>query len=345
MNGAATEQAADRRAFVEDAREPGTYGDGRGGHGLYLRVRKTANGRLARYFAQRVRIAGTVTNLGIGSYPVITLKEARQAALANRRAIARGQDPKSEGIPAFRTASEKVILLHNAHWRSAATEKQWQQHMEVYVFPFFGDKKVNRVTGADVLRCLLPIWSTKRATAALVRQRIRTVLEWCVAYGFCEFNACDAVSGALPKAGRSVTHHKAVPHPEVRTALVNSRRDGPSTASLCFEFMVLTASRPTEACRARWSEVDLENRIWTVPAVRMKRNREHRVPLSSKALAVPARSPRTDRRGRAHLSFPHSSRANANIAVATVPPVRDRGDTTWIPKLFLRLVWRYGPVA
>ena len=147
---------------------------------------------------------------------------------------------------------------------------------------------VNRIGTADVMAVLLPIWAEKRETARRVRQRISAVMRWAVAQGYREDNpAGDAIGAALPKTGVRTRHQPALPYPEVRGAMerVRASRAYPSTV-LAFEFLVLTACRSGEVRGARWEEMDLEAREWRIPAERMKTNRDHRVPLSTGALAV-----------------------------------------------------------
>ena len=275
-------------AFVRTVKQPGRYGDGRGGYGLSLLVKPTASGRLSKTWAQRMRIAGKPFNVGLGPYPVVTLAEARTKALENRRAIEKGMDPRSGGMPTFERAAEKVIGLHAKNWKGDASEKQWRQCLRDYVFPKLGHKRVGEITTADVLACLEPIWNEKRPTAARVRRRIGVVMKWAVARGYREDNpAGDAIAAALPRGRRHRTHFRALPHGEVGTALETVREsDAWLGIRLCLEFVALTATRSGEARKACWPEIDWDRATWTVPTERMKAGREHRVPLSSGALTV-----------------------------------------------------------
>ena len=197
-------------------------------------------------------------------------------------------DPRSGGMPTFERAAEKVIALHAKNWKGDASEKQWRQCLRDYVFPKLGRKRVGEITTADVLACLAPIWNEKRPTAARVRRRIGAVMKWAVARGYREDNpAGDAIAAALPGGTRHRTHFRALPHGEVGTALEAVREsDAWLGIRLCLEFVALTATRSGEARRARWPEIDRDRATWTVPAERMKTGREHRVPLSTGALAV-----------------------------------------------------------
>ena len=156
--------------------------------------------------------------------------------------------------------------------------------------PRFGDKRINEVTTADVMRALLAddFWNRKRVTARVVRQRIGAVMKWAVAQGFREDNpAGDAISAALPKNGVRVRHQKALPHGEVASALDRVRASNALLSTkLALEMLVLTACRSGEVRMARWSEFELREAVWTIPEDRTKSGREHRVPLSSGTLKV-----------------------------------------------------------
>ena len=275
-------------AFVARVKTPGRYGDGGlGGLGLYLRVHRMKSGRVSKSWGQRIRVAGKPTNLGLGSYPVVTLREAREKALENRRAVHWGHDPRDAGVPTFEAAVEKVIAIHSPTWKNPSRMAgQWRQTLRDYAHPRIGRKRVSEVATVDVLAILKPIWSSKPATARAVHQRIGAVMKWAVAKGYRPDNpAGDAIAAALPRNGNAIRHHKALPHGEVAAALAEVR-DSESHAGvrLALEFMVLTATRSNEVRGAACDEVELD--VWTIPADRMKAKREHRVPLSGRALEI-----------------------------------------------------------
>ena len=278
-------------AFVKTVTRPGRYGDGRGGHGLSLLVKPTRTGRLSKTWSQRLRIHDRQVNLGLGAYPLVTLAEARGTALENRREVIQGRDPRSGGVPTFAEALDKVIAIHRGTWRSdGRSEEMWRSTMRNYAFPRIGSKPVNKITTADVMGVLLAddLWNRKRLTAQRVRQRTGAVMKWAVAQGFREDNpAGDAISAALPKSAKRVRHQKALPHAEVAAALETIRSStGRPMVKLLFEMVVLTACRSGEVRLSRWSEFDVKERLWTIPGRRTKTGRPHRVPLSSRALAV-----------------------------------------------------------
>ena len=277
--------------FVRTISIPGRYGDGRGGLGLTLLVQPSSRRGFCKSWGQSVRIGGRRTTIGLGPYPVITLAMARERALENARAIAEGRDPRrpSNGVPTFAKALETVIAIHAGNWKACArSEQQWRASLRDYAMPHLADKRVDEIDTADVMAVLAPIWSTKRVTAKRVRQRIAAVMKWAVAQGYRQDNpAGDAIGAALPKSTVPQRHQPALPHAEVGAALNLVRRSNAHRGTvLTFEFLVLTACRSGEVRGARWEEIDTSGAVWTVPAERMKSSREHRVPLSPRALAI-----------------------------------------------------------
>lgn len=276
--------------FVKTVTQPGRYGDGRGGHGLSLLVKPSSTGRIRRIWCQRLRIGDKPQDLGLGSYPVTTLAEARAKALANRRAVEHGKDPRAKvsTIPTFSQAFETVLELHRPNWKNDRVADQWRSSIDTYAMPKLGSKAVSEVTTSDIMAVLSPVWLSKRETARKLRQRLGMVMKWAVAEGYREDNpAGEAIGAALPKPTQQVEHQPALPFNEVGTALATIRQTNAWPATkLCFEFLTLTAARSGEARQAEWSEIDWENRVWVVPAEKMKARREHRVPLSGAAMSV-----------------------------------------------------------
>ncbi|TGD45501.1 site-specific integrase [Pseudotabrizicola sediminis] len=282
--------------FVEGAREPGKYFDG---HGLFLRVQP--NG--ARQWVQRIIIRGKRSELGLGNPALVSLAEARAKALENRKLAQAGGDPKqakreAEAVLTFEEAARKVHALHLPTWRNAKHGAQFLTTLETYTFPRIGKTKVGEVTTADVLAVLSPIWTEKPETAARVRQRIGTVMKWAVAQGWRQDNPALSITEALPKRDKSKQEHrKALPYAAVADCIAAVQASGAGVASkLAFEFLVLTATRSGEARGALWPEIDLGTpatsatpatpAVWTIPASRMKAKRDHRVPLSPRAVEI-----------------------------------------------------------
>jgi len=283
-------------AFVRTVCDPGKYHDG-GGVGLYLRVE--TNG--SRFWVQRIVIKGKRRELGLGSAAFVSLAEARDASIANKRAVIAGEDPlrakhEAKAVPTFEEAARRVHELHRPTWRNPKHAAQFITTLETYAFPRLAARKVTDVTSADVLAVLTPIWTPKAETARRVRQRIGTVLTWCVAQGRRQDNPAQDIERALPKASRAQAHRKALPYERVPEclAVIRRTRAGEST-KLAFEFLVLTAARSGEVRGARWPEIDLHGArsiaeatraTWVLPAARMKAKREHRVPLAPRAIEI-----------------------------------------------------------
>ena len=284
-------------AFCRTVTRAGRYGDGRGGFGLSLLVKPMRNGRVSRTWSQRVIIDGKPTSIGLGAYPVTGLAEARRKALANRKAIEQGKDPRGGGIPSFEQATDRTIRLHSKGWKPGSrTESAWRNGFTRHVFPKIGRTPIDKITTADVLAVISPIWHTTPRQAELLKRRISQVMKWAQAHGYRPDNpAGEPLAAVLPRNGKTTTHHRALHHRDVADALVKVRDSGaaPSTR-LAIEFVAVTASRTTEVRHATWDEMDLTGHLWTVPAERMKTGREHRVPLSARALEVVAEARQYD---------------------------------------------------
>ena len=292
-------------AFCRTVTETGRYGDGRGGHGLTLQVHKTTAGRVTKSWIQRVVINGKPTHIGIGLYPLITLAEARALALDNMRNIRAGRDPRS-GIPTFSEAAETVIAIHATGWKdSGKSAAQWRASLRDYAMDKIGNKRIDEITTADVLACILPNWQDKRETMRRVRQRIGAVCKWAIAQGYrADDPTGPALTAALPKNGNHREHFKALPYAEVPGALETVRQSGAYWATIAaFEFLTLTACRSGEVRAATWDEID--GATWTIPADRTKTGKAHRVPLSRRALEILAEA--RDYTGGAGLIFPAAS--------------------------------------
>ncbi|WP_256947293.1 tyrosine-type recombinase/integrase [Haematobacter genomosp. 1] len=270
---------------VKNATEPGKYFDG---HGLYLRV--DPNG--SRFWVQRITIRGKRCELGLGSPALVSLAEARSAALDNRKLARSGGDPlqvkrEAAAVLTFEEAARKVHEMHKPTWRNPKHAAQFITTLETYAFPKLGKLKVADVSSADVLAVLTPIWTTKAETARRVRQRIGTVMKWAVAQGWRNDNPAENIGQALPKTDPTKANRKALAHSDVAACLdvVKGSGAGRST-KLALEFLVLTAARSGEARGALWSEIDRKTKVWEIPAARMKMKKPHRVPLSPRALAI-----------------------------------------------------------
>jgi integrase len=271
---------------VETAK-PGKYGDG---GGLQLAVAPTG----ARKWVLRFLWGGKAREMGLGSYPEIGLAEAREKALAARKLARSGVDPIAERqqdkrVPTFGDLAGEVVTEQGKSFRNAKHRAQWKMTLEIYAAPL-RPKAVDAITTEDVLGVLKPIWTEKAETASRLRGRIERVLNAAKAKGFRSGENPAAWRGhlenLLPKRQKLARgHHAAMPYPDV-PAFVARLREREAVAALALEFAILTAARSGEVLGARWSEIDLAAKVWTVPPDRMKAAREHRVPLSKRALAI-----------------------------------------------------------
>ena len=316
-------------AFVRSA-PPGRHADG---NGLYLFVQSTGT----RSWVQRLVIRGRRRELGLGAAGLVSLAEAREQALANRKLARSGGDPlsekrRAEGVPTFAEAAERVLEQKRDGWRGRWHAQNWWRSMERYVFPRIGQRPVSEVNTADVLEILSPIWHAKVETARAVRQRIRSVLEWAIALDMRSDNPCDRVLTVLGAQNDIVTHRQALPHREVAGAIetVRASRSGQPAVKLAFEFLVLTAARSAEVRLATWDEIDVAGRVWTISALQMKAKREHRVPLCRRALEILAAARALgDGSG---LVFP--MRSGRAIALSTLPKVLRYHEIAAVPHGF-----------
>ena len=272
---------------VESA-EPGKHGDGRG---LFLFVKPSG----ARSWVLRYQLAGRRRDLGLGAYPEVTLASAREKALEARRLIAEGRDPLSERKKTknltFKAAASALIESKRSGWKNAKHAAQWPATLNTYAMPKLGDLDVKVIETADVIAVLKPIWNEKPETASRLRQRIEAVLDYAAAMGVRTGDNPARWRGHLdhllpkPSKVRAVKHHPAMPYADVPVFMASlAQREGISARAL--EFTILTAARSGETREMRWAEIDLENRMWIIPAERMKAAKEHRVPLSDEALAL-----------------------------------------------------------
>ena len=178
--------------------------------------------------------------------------------------------------------------MHKPRWRCPRTAENWWRALEQTAFPIIGDMPINDIDRKDVLRVLTPIWGERMEYAHRLRQYIRHVFKWAMAHGYVDHNvAGEMIDGALPPMPKRKKHLRAMPYTEVHKVIEALRQSEAHVATkLCLEFVILTAARSGEARGARWSEMDLDSAIWTVPAERMKTNVEHRVPLSRRAKTI-----------------------------------------------------------
>ena len=258
------------------------------GNGLYPLVEPTG----ARRWIQRLVVHGRRRELGLGGFPLVSLKEANEKAFFNRKVAREGGDPLADrhrhaNVPTFAEAAERVWTDKTLGWRHPRHAHDWMASLARHVLPHIGDTPVSRVSSADVLDTLRRIWHVRPETARRVRQRISAVMDWAVAMELRTDNPCHRIGPVLGPQQDLVEHMRALPQGEVAGAIRTMLGSGATpVVKLAFEFLVLTAARSGEVRGARWDEIDRSGRVWTVPATRMKSKREHRIPLCGRAMAI-----------------------------------------------------------
>lgn len=270
---------------VKNLTEPGRYSNGEG-----LIPKLAAKGKGS--WVVRIQANGKRRDIGLGTLADLPLGEAREAARALRKEMKAGIDVLAERekealvIPSFRDAAKLVHEEHKAVWKNGKHQAQWINTLETYAFPTLGDKLVSEIEGPALRDALSPIWLTKPETARRVKQRIGVVLDWAYANGMRATEApMRSLSRALPRQPKQDGHFAAMPYEDVPTFLKHLHKRT-SVARLALEFLILTASRSGEVRGAKWAEISLDAKLWTVPAERMKVGKEHVVPLTDAAIDV-----------------------------------------------------------
>jgi integrase len=287
------------------------------GGNLLLQVTGKPDGKFSRSWIFRYERDGVRHDLGFGSFDVLSLAEARLRARDLRIALLDGVDLKGireqkradrleqlrvrAGQMTFRECALRCIEGHEDSWRSAEHRRQWITSLEQYAYPHIGDLPVNEITTPHIVKVLEAIWKDKPETASRVRGRIERVLGWAQVRGFRSGDNPARWRGHLqelfPAKGKiqKTKHHPAMPFTEVPAFMVELRAHNSLTAR-ALEYCILTATRSGEVLHAKWGEIDLAAKTWTIPAGRMKAGKEHRVPLSARALEVLASLPRESER-------------------------------------------------
>jgi integrase len=288
--------------------KPGMYADG---NGLYLQVTEGGASWIYRFM-----LKGSAREMGLGPFPLYGLQEARSKAVDARRLRHEGMDP----IEARRAARAKALLdaakamtftqcaiayikAHRAGWRNAKHAAQWEATLGTYAEPIIGTLPVQVIDTALVMKVLeqevrvapdkpaAPLWRAKPETASRLRGRIESILDWAKVRGHRQGENPARWRGHLDKLlpartkVRKVEHHAALPYDELPDFMMTLRAQE-GIAARALEFAILTAARTGEVIGARWSEIGAGEKLWTVPPDRMKAGKEHRVPLSARAVAI-----------------------------------------------------------
>ena len=330
---------------VRDLSKPGLHAVGEVA-GLMLQVgTPSATGTFSRSWILRARIGGKRRDVGLGGFPTVTLAEARERARVMRKAIGEGVDPVHARRTAksalradvasaitFEQAAQRFIATNESGWKNAKHAAQWSSTLKTYAFPVMGSLLVRDVATAHVQAAVEPIWQSKTETAKRVLNRIEMVLGWATASGFrtgvnpAQWNG--HFENILPSASkllrRKRRHHPALPIDEIGAFMVRLRGVvGVSARAL--EFAVLTAVRSGEVRGALWSEIDLARALWVIPALRMKAEKDHRVPLSDAAMHLLRSLERTG-----ELVFP-SPRGEKPLSDMSLTAILRRMNLTAVP--------------
>jgi integrase len=346
---------------VQVAREkrPGLYGDG---GGLYLQVTKRASKSwIFRYWiAERDpltgravrdpttnKVKGRAREMGLGSVITVSLVEARDRALECRKLREREIDPIDAREAArqqaaldrakslkFKDAAAAYIAAHRVVWKNEKHAAQWSSTLVNYAYPIIGDMALHLIDTAMVVRVIEPMWSTKPETAARLRGRIESVLDWATVRGYRQGENPARWRGHLDKLlparskVRKVEHHAALPYIEV-PAFLAKLREQEGVAARALEFTILTAARTNETIGAGQREIDWQNKVWIVPGDRMKGGKEHRVPLSARARTVVKEIDGADA-GQTSFLFPgaRAESPQSNMAMLKVLERMGRKDLT-----------------
>ena len=326
---------------VEREKRPGRYRDGQI-RGLYLQIGPTGG----KSWGLRYERDGRERWLGLGPADTFSLKEARERARAARQLLTDGIDPidhrKAERaklaaakakLLIFREATQRYFDQHGGKWRNPKHRAQFLSTLKQYAFPMLGNMAVSAIDTPAVLRAIEPIWMEKTETASRVRGRIESVLDWCTVRGYRTGDNPARWKGhlseVLPARGQvaKVNHHAAMPFSELPSFMAELRkREGVPARAL--EFAILSAARTGEVIGAKWDEVYHGEKTWMIPAGRMKGGKEHKVPLSERAIES-RELPTEDGNGFVFLG-PRGGSGLSNIAMTQVLKRMDRGETAWI---------------
>jgi integrase len=341
---------------VAREKRPGLYGDG---GGLYLQV--TAGGSKSWIFRYWVaerdpatgkpvrdpttdKVKGRSREMGLGSRITVSLAEARDHALECRKLREKDIDPIDAREEArrhaalerakslkFKAAAATYMAAHRIAWKNDKHAAQWTATLQTYAYPLLGEVSVHAIDTALIMKVIEPIWAEKPETANRVRGRIESILDWATVRGYREGENPARWRGHLDKLlpsrskVRRTQHHSALPYAEL-PAFMSLLREQEGVAALALEFTILTAARTGEVIGAQQSEINQRERLWTVPAERMKAGKEHRVPLSARALELTATAVEAD----INFVFPGGRLGQplSNMAMLTVLRRMGRHDLT-----------------
>lgn len=323
---------------VTNIKEPGLYSDG---EGLYLQV--TTAG--VKSWLYRYMRKGVAKAMGLGPLHAVSLAKARIKKDVYKAQLFEGVDPFNareeqqkalatidEVAMTFRECAEAYHTAHRDGWRNKKHADQWINTLKTHAFPELGVVAVEDIDVHRIMKVLEPIWRKKTETASRLRGRIEAVLDWARVRGYRTGENPARWKGhldhlLLPRSKvNKVEHHAALPFDEIADFIVLLRKDE-RVSQLALEFTILVAARTSEVLNMTWQELSLDSRLWTVPASRMKANREHRVPLSNRAHEI---LKTMERCAENEFVFPgrKAGRPLSNMALLQILRRMDRGDLT-----------------
>ena len=279
---------------INKIKQKGIYSDG---DGLRLRVDKNNN----KNWVFRYSMFGKSKDMGLGKFPIVTLNDARQKLVNAKKIIYEGKDPiklkkekqielKRKSIT-FKKIRDEFIETFQVEWSNSKHKNQWINTLKTYADPIIGDLEPSEIKTHHVLSILKPIWSSKHETASRVRQRLERIFSYCIASNFMDrpnpASLKDNLEFLLPKVSKSlsVQHLRSLDYqglPFLIPKLINPH----TTPSLALALLITTACRTNEVIGSTWNEINLKDKVWVIPAHRMKMRQEHTVPLNDLALRV-----------------------------------------------------------
>jgi integrase len=323
---------------VSAIKEPGMYGDGLG---LWLQVSPTKT----KSWVFRFMLNGKSREMGLGSIHTFSLAEAREKARECRQLLAEGVDPiearnakrtqtklDAAKVMTFDECAKAYIEAHRAGWSNAKHVYQWEKTLLKDAGAILGPIPVQGVDTSLVLKVLEPVWYTKNETANRLRGRIESVLDWAKTRGLREGDNPARWKGHIdnllpaPSKIQKVEHHAALPYVEMGEFMAQLRTQE-GIGALALEFLILTAARTGEVIGAEWEEFDLDTEIWTVPPTRMKAKKEHRVPLSPRALVI-VKTLKVENDGGFVFPGARAGKPLSNMAMLALLRRMGRGDLT-----------------
>lgn len=278
---------------IETVKKPGRYSDGAG---LYLRVAGNGAKRWVFRFTASKGAAPREMGLGSAGKEAVSLAEARELAHDARREVQQGNDPitakrleHSGGIPKFGSFADEFLEGQAVSFRNDKHIAQWKMTLTVYAAPI-REKRVDEITTEDILGILQPIWQTKNETANRLRGRIERVLNAAKARGLRSGENPAAWRGhlelLLPKRQKLQRGHHAAMEYKDMPEFIKQLRLSVGLAARALEFLILAACRSGEVRNLEWSELDMENGVWTIPAEKMKAGKQHRIPLTDQMIEI-----------------------------------------------------------